>query len=121
MEKNIEPRFDFQGLTVYKKAKDFHIACKTLAKAAGIERYARDQVGRASYSIVLNIAEGSAKSSRPDRRNYFTTSRASVFECVAVIDLLRDQNLIDDDHYDKMLGHADQLSRILYAMIKNLS
>jgi len=54
-------------------------------------KYVIDQLGRASFSIVLNIAEGSGKASLNDRKNYFTIARGSVFECVAVIDILKDE------------------------------
>ena len=81
----------------------------------------KDQLGRASFSIILNIAEGSGKFSKPDRRNYFVTSRGSVFECVAVLDILCEQGTISKDEFKLFLSKADELSRILYAMIKNLS
>ena len=81
----------------------------------------RDQLGRASFSIALNIAEGSAKFSKPDRKNYFTTARGSTFECVAAHDILKDQQLINSDEFSALLVLADELSRILYAMIKNLT
>ena len=61
-----------------------------------LDRNIKDQLGRASFSIVLNIAEGSGRFSKPDRRNFFIISRGSVFECVAILDILSDQKLIDD-------------------------
>jgi four helix bundle protein len=113
--------FDFQNLDVYKKAKSFHVACKNLLLKNSFDRYVNDQLGRASFSVPLNIAEGSGKFSKPDRKNYFTSARASVYECVAVLDILRDEDMISDDEFKRMLNQADELSRILYAMIKNLS
>jgi len=61
--------FDFQNLEVYKKAKGFHLECKSLILNQKLDNYVKDQLGRASFSIVLNIAEGSGKFSKPDRRN----------------------------------------------------
>ena len=113
--------FEFQNLEVYKKAKAFHLDCKSLILANKLDNYVKDQLGRASFSIVLNIAEGSGKFSKPDRRNYFVTARASVFECVAVLDMLHDTELINKDTFENYLKKADELSRILYSMIKNLS
>jgi len=81
----------------------------------------KDQLGRASFSIPLNVAEGSGKFSKADRKNYFTTARASVFECVAILDILKDEEVISVDEYANIETQADELSRILYAMIKNLS
>lgn len=113
--------FEFQKLTVYLKAKAFHTACKTILRKNKTEKYVNDQLGRASYSIVLNIAEGSAKSSKADRRNYFTTARGSTFECVAIVDLLRDEKMIDEEVYAIQISLAGEISKLLYTMIKNLS
>jgi len=80
-----------------------------------------DQLGRASFSVPLNIAEGSGKFSKADRKNYFTTARASVFECIAVLDILSDDGKISKSELQQMMNQADELSRMLFAMIKNLS
>jgi len=112
--------FDFQKLEVYKKAKNFHVSCKKLLLTNTFDRYVNDQLGRASFSIPLNIAEGSGKFSKADRKNYFTTARASVFECVAILDILSDENNISRDELEELMQNADELSRILYAMIRNL-
>ena len=113
--------FDFQKLEVYRQSRDFHIECKALIQKADIEKYVRDQLGRASYSIVLNMAEGSAKISKADRRNFFTISRGSLFECVAIFEILFYEKKIEEEFYLKQLKAADQISRMLYVMIKNLS
>jgi four helix bundle protein len=113
--------FDFQKLEVYKKAKEFHINCKSLSYNAKFETYVKDQILRASFSVPLNIAEGSGKFSKPDRKNYFTTARASIFECIAILDILRDQGIITSEEFNSLAQPADELSRILYSMIKNLS
>ncbi|MBL0047706.1 MAG: four helix bundle protein [Bacteroidetes bacterium] len=113
--------FDFQKLEVYKKAKLFHRACKKLILKNKVDNYVKDQLGRASFSIVLNIAEGSGKFSKADRRNYFVISRASLFECVSALDVLHDEEIVTIEDFENFLQMADELSRILYAMIKNLS
>lgn len=76
---------------------------------------------RASFSVVLNIAEGSGRFSKKDRQNFFVITRSSIFECVAILDVLKDNNLITAEEYNSMENQADALSRILYAMIKNLN
>jgi four helix bundle protein len=113
--------FDFRNLEVYKKAKLFHVNCKNVILKNKLDRYVVDQLGRASFSVPLNIAEGSGKFSKRDRKNYFTTSRASLFECVAVLDILNDYDKISESDLERLIKDADELSRILYAMIKNLS
>jgi four helix bundle protein len=113
--------FDFQNLDIYKKSKSFHVSCKKIILERKLDRYVNDQLGRASFSIPLNIAEGSGKFSKADRKNYFTTARASVFECVAVLDILSDDRIITEVEFKEMMDKADELSRILFAMIKNLN
>ncbi len=114
-------KFDFQKLEVYIKARDFHISCKSILNKSKHERYVKDQLGRASYSVVLNIAEGSAKQSKPDRKNFFTIARGSIFECVAILDILHQENNINEADFIYSMNLADQISRILFTMIKNLS
>ncbi len=113
--------FEFQNLEVYKKAVNFHLNCKKLLGKLKLQKYVNDQLGRASYSIVLNLAEGCAKSSKADRKNYFTTARGSLFECVAVLDIMQQSRELDEGTYNENLKLADELSRMLYKMISNLS
>lgn len=63
----------------YKKAKGFHLECKSLIQNNKLDNYVKDQLGRASFSVVLNIAEGSGKFSKPDRRNWFTAQPELLF------------------------------------------
>lgn len=94
--------FEFQKLEVYKKAKLFHSDCKKLIITGKLDNYVKDQLGRASFSIPLNIAEGSGKFSKADRRNYFTTARASIFECVAALDILCDEGKLTRAEFEDL-------------------
>jgi four helix bundle protein len=87
---------------------------------AKLERYVRDQLGRASYSVALNIAEGSAKKTNPDRRNFFTIARGSIFECVAILDILHQEDKIDQVVYSNLLKLASEISKMLFVMARNL-
>ncbi|MCB0476743.1 MAG: four helix bundle protein [Crocinitomicaceae bacterium] len=112
--------FEFQKLIVYKKAKSFHKDSKQIIKNYSITGIERDQLHRASYSIPLNIAEGSGRYTNKDRRNFYIVSRSSVFECVSILEQLEEDQEIPKSNYQEMLEKADELSRILYRMIKNL-
>ena len=45
--------FDFQKLEVYKKAKVFHLDCKSLIVKVKPDSYVKDQLGRARYEAGL--------------------------------------------------------------------
>jgi four helix bundle protein len=112
--------FEFQKLEVYKKAKVFHNEISQFINSSKPDKSVKDQLSRASFSIALNIAEGSGRFSKPDRRNFFVIARGSVFECVAILDILSDQQLIEETSFRSFLNKANELSRILYTMVKNL-
>ena len=112
--------FDFQKLEVYRKSQGFYLGCKALLSEKSLERYVRDQLGRASYSIILNIAEGSAKKTNADRRHFFTVSRGSLFECVAILDLLHQEAKIDEALYISQMDLASEISKMLFVMARNL-
>ena len=70
---------------------------------------------------MLNIAEGSSRFSKPDRKNFFVISRGSAFECVAIFDFLKEEEILAAEKFKQFYEKADELSRILFAMIRNLS
>ena len=56
----------------------------------------RDQLDRASISIVLNIAEGCGRRSPADKARFYSMARGSATECAAILDLLGVRGLVDD-------------------------
>jgi four helix bundle protein len=113
--------FPYENLDVYKKAYAVNQTVYRILKGnKSIPSYARDQLGRASLSIILNIAEGSAKFSNKDRRNFYVTARGSTFECAALTTFLHDENEIASETFEDISKEYDSLSRMLFTMIKNL-
>ncbi|HEX5626021.1 MAG TPA: four helix bundle protein [Saprospiraceae bacterium] len=106
--------FDFQKLDVYIKAKHFHAEISAFISSRPLNKSISDQLFRASLSVPLNIAEGSGRFSKPDRRNYFGIARSSVFETVAILDILTDSDKILPDEFLGFQSKADVLSRMLF-------
>ncbi|MBE2288070.1 MAG: four helix bundle protein [Chitinophagaceae bacterium] len=76
----------FENLEVYKKAYSINQKIyRFLKHKTIIARYVRDQLGRATLSIQLNIAEDSGRFAKKDRRNFYVTARGSTFECAALL------------------------------------
>lgn len=57
---------------------------KFLKENKRVNSYLRDQLRRASISVVINIAEGSGKFSKADKKNFYIIARGSVCECVSL-------------------------------------
>ncbi len=112
--------FDFENLDVYKKSKEVNKeVLKFLKENKQLDNYFRDQLKRASVSIVINIAEGSGKFSKPDKRNFYTTSRGSVYECVSLLELILDENQIKKDKFDYFKNNYEIISKMLLGLINS--
>jgi four helix bundle protein len=113
--------FDFENLLVYQKSKDYNKKVNHFLKSLTIDKSTRDQLRRASFSIMLNIAEGSGRFTNADKRNYYIIARGSAFECVAIYDYLKDIEIISENQFKSFYDELDELSRMLFSMVKNLS
>jgi four helix bundle protein len=114
--------FDFEKLDVYQKAKSFNsVVYQYIQSHKEIDSTTKNQLRRASLSIMLNIAEGSSRFSKPDRRNFYVIARGSAFECAAIFDFMKEQNLLKEDFQKELYIKCEELSKMIYAMIKNLS
>lgn len=91
--------FRFKNWNVYKEANVlFMLIAKTAHKLPGEYKYTMgDQMIRSSLSIVLNIAEGSGKESDRELNRYFNIAMGSVNETLAIIDVLQDLRIIDEE------------------------
>ena len=92
-------RLGCQRLDVYRVAVRFYGLVPSLVKGAAYGL--RDQLERASYSIVLNIAEASGRKHVGDRRRFFSIARGSAYECAAVPDLLLVRECIDQVQWEE--------------------
>ena len=113
--------FDFEKLDVYQKAKAFNaLVYGFLLSKKQIDPVVKNQLRRASLSIMLNIAEGSSRFSKADRKNFYVIARGSVFECVAIFDLMSHEQLIDTSFHADCYAKSEELSKMIFAMIKSL-
>ena len=81
-------QFDHEKLRAYHEAVRFASWVEPVIEQLSGKLSAKDQLDRASTSIVLNIAEGNGKRSHPDRCRYLDIARGSALECAACLDVL---------------------------------
>ena len=80
--------FDHERLKAYQRALQFAAWVGTIIEQLPNKLTAKDQLDRASTSVVLNLAEGNGKRSYPDRCRYFDLARGSAVESAACLDVL---------------------------------
>ena len=113
--------FDFEKLEVYKKVKEYNSCMrKEFLVQDSIDKISKDQLRRASLSLLLNIAEGTSRFSNASKRNFFVIARSSLFETVALLDYLQTDGLIQKDKFELYYMKAEEISRMLYGMIRGL-
>jgi len=88
--------FDHERLKVYRAAVSFCAWVTGQLEVIPAKYAAKDQLDRASTSIVLNLAEGNGKRSYPDRSRFFDIARGSAVECAACLDMLVVRRVLSD-------------------------
>ena len=82
---------DAEKLEVYALALELHAFAAS--KVPTLSRVLKDQLERASLSVVLNIAEGGGRRSRKDKSRHYTYARGSATEVAACFDVLKIRKL----------------------------
>jgi four helix bundle protein len=108
---------NFLNLEIYKLTKAFYLESRALLKDTRADYFIKSQFQRAAHSVNLNLVEGTSRITWPSRRNFYIIARGSVLECMTILDLLKEEGFITIQQFQYHFNKADQISRILYAMI----
>ena len=79
-------QLDASKLHCYQVALELHAQCSVLV--AVLNRVVRDQLERASLSVLLNTAEAGGRRSRKDKARHDAYARGSATEVAALLDVL---------------------------------
>ena len=99
-----------RNFRTYEIAVEFYQRTATLK----LPRHLKDQLSRASSSIVLNIAESSGRSSKKEQRRFFEIAFGSLRESQAILALSCSTN-------SQAQNCADILAAHLYKLIQHLT
>ncbi|MEZ4754382.1 MAG: four helix bundle protein [Bdellovibrionota bacterium] len=97
-----------------KNFRSYQLAVKFYRSVSEITlpSYLKDQLDRASSSIVLNLAEGSGRFTRKDQKRFYHIAFASLRECQAILDIKGSNNI-------EAVEIADKLAANIYCLIKS--
>jgi four helix bundle protein len=111
------PFLDCERLDCFRVAVEF----QALATELGWRRRLgtlRDQLDRASVSIVLNIAEGAGRRTPADKAHFFVIARGSATECAAVLELLAARRLMTPEAHRHGRGLLIRIVQMLTRLIE---
>jgi four helix bundle protein len=114
--------FDFEKLEVYQEMRGVNLKVlkHLFTQKADLDPYLQDQFKRASLSALLNLAEGTGRMTSPDKKKFYITARSSVFECVAILQIMFDTNAIEKSLYEELYTGFEKISRMLLGMIRSM-
>ncbi|MCF7845496.1 MAG: four helix bundle protein [Candidatus Pacebacteria bacterium] len=116
-------KFRFRKFQVYQDARKLILTIKNFSKEKfpKEEKYAlRSQLWRALDSIILNIAEGSDRSTDKDFALFLNRAHTSLNEVVAVLDIALDLEYITKDDHAKYLEKSELLANQITAFRRKL-
>ena len=89
---------DCERLDCFHVAVEFQVLAAELATRGRLGAL-RDQLDRASVSIVLNIAEGAGRRAPADKAHFFAIARGSATECSGALQLILARGLVAAQAY----------------------
>ena len=109
----------FEDLIVWQKAQDLAVLVFETYKLNKDYSF-KDQIWRASISISNNISEGFDRSSNPDFIRFLNIARTSYNEVKSMLYLACRIQYINDLQKDNFISKTEEISRIIFALIKTL-
>lgn len=112
----------FEEIQAWQKAKDvtlaiYQITCNSeFGKDFGL----KDQIRRASVSIMANIAEGHGRKTNAEFANFLNIARGSVAEVQSHLYVAVGLKYINQMEFDELYQTLTEISRMLLALAQYL-
>lgn len=113
----------FEDLVVWQKARKLTVSVYELTTdhRFGRDFNLRDQVRRASISVVANIAEGFERGSHREFAQFLTIARGSCAEVKALAHVALDQDYLSKAQFDSVYAQCSEIGRLLNGLKRSLS
>lgn len=109
----------FEDIISWQKSRILVIQIYTLFKLNRDFSF-RDQLFRASVSIMNNIAEGFERKGNKEFKKFLYIAKGSCAEVRSMLYLAIDLNYISSDTSENLLRLSEEISRLLSGLIKTL-
>jgi four helix bundle protein len=112
----------FEDIQAWQKARQVTKIVYNLTKNGEFSRDfgLRDQIRRASVSIMANIAEGFARRSDKDFAYFLNISRSSVAEVQSHLYVAVDQEYMEQSEFDELYANLEEASKMIFGLAKHL-
>ena len=113
----------YKTLKAWQHAERLALECSTISKKFPDYEQSRlaDQLRRASYSVVLNIAEGSSRRGSREYRKFLDTARGSLAEVETALGLAHQLGYLEPAEYGRLEAVATETSKTLFGLLRKIS
>jgi len=113
----------YKTLKAWQHAQRLAIECAKAAKQ--FPDYEQDsladQLRRASYSVVLNIAEGAARRGSREYRRFLDTANGSLAEVETALGVARDLEYITPIEFARLEAVSTETGKTLFGLLRKIT
>ncbi|HZE64372.1 MAG TPA: four helix bundle protein [Pyrinomonadaceae bacterium] len=113
----------FEDLESWKKARKLTNGVYETTAAGSFTRDfgLKDQIRRASISILSNIAEGFERGGDKEFLQFLAIAKGSCGEVRAQLYIALDQGYLSQELFERLFNNADEIGRMISGLMKYLS
>lgn len=114
---------NFESIEAWAKARELTKEIYAISATGSFSRdfALRDQIRRASISVMSNIAEGFERGGTREFNQFLSIAKGSVGEVKSQVFVAMDQHYIDSEQAERLLGQATEIGRMIGGLMKYLS
>jgi len=109
----------FEDIIAWQKAKELTVKIYTLFEDSKDFGF-KDQLQRASVSIMNNIAEGFERKSNKEFKYFLYVAKGSCGEVRSMLLIAIELKKINPSDFESLLSLSTEISKMLYGLIKTL-
>jgi len=109
----------FEDIIAWQKAKELTLLVYKIFENNKDFGY-KNQIQRASVSVMNNIAEGFERRSNKEFRQFLYISKGSCGEVRSMSYLAQELRIISDSQFNSVFKLSEEISKILSGLIKSL-
>ena len=105
----------FEELQAWQKARELVNQIYDISKLGPFARDSvlRDQIRRASVSVISNIAEGFERSGTAEFVQFLSLAKGSVGEVRSQLYVAHDQGYLAQEHFNRLMALVSETSRLI--------
>jgi four helix bundle protein len=109
----------FEDIMAWQKAKDLSVAIYRLFESSKDFGF-KDQIQRASVSIMNNMAEGFERKGNKEFAHFLYIAKGSSGEVRSMLILAKELKMISEEDIEYIYDLAEEISKLISGLIKSL-